>query len=90
MIFSKPILIFLTVKVVFITRMIAIILLVMGTLYVLDTFIPGFYVTNFIFKGYDLSIVSLKSFEFDKIGTMALLSVFTGFVSSFVKLLQTP
>jgi hypothetical protein len=54
----------------------------------LQIFLPGFLVGNMIFEETEWGFLSLKAFEFDKIGVMALLSFFTAFVSSLVKLLQ--
>ncbi len=85
---SKPLLVFLTVKVVFLTRLLAITLILFGVFFALETFLPGFLVDNLVFQETDLGWLSLKSFEFDKIGTMVLLSLSTAFVSSLVKLLQ--
>lgn len=85
---SKPLLNFLTVKGVFLTRLIAVTLILFGVFFVLETFLPGFLVEKLVFKETDLGWLSLKSFEFDKIGVMVLVSFFTAFVSSVVKLLQ--
>jgi len=85
---SKPLLTFLTVKVVFLTRLLAITLILFGVFLALETFLPGFLVDNLVFQETDWGWISLKSFEFDKIGTMVLLSFSTAFVSSVVKLLQ--
>lgn len=85
---SKPLLNFLTVKGVFLTRLIAVTLILFGVFFVLETFLPGFLVEKLVFKETDLGWLSLKSFEFDKIGVMVLVSFFTAFVSSVVKLLK--
>jgi len=85
---SKPLLNFLTVKGVFLTRLIAVTLILFGVFFVLETFLPGFLIERLVFKETDLGWLSLKSFEFDKIGVMVLVSFFTAFVSSVVKLLQ--
>ena len=85
---SKHVLVFLTVKVVFLTRLLAITLILFGVFFALETFLPGFLVDKLVFQETDLGWLSLKSFEFDKIGTMVLLSFSTAFVSSLVKLLQ--
>jgi hypothetical protein len=85
---SKPLLTFLTVKVVFLTRLIAITLILFGLFFALETFLPGFLIENMVFQETDWGWLSLKSFEFDKIGVMVLLSLSTAFVSSVVKLLQ--
>ncbi len=88
MVLAKPLLTFLTVKVVFLTRLVAVTLILLGVFFALETFIPGFLVDNMIFQETDWGWLSLKSFEFDKIGVMVLLSFSTAFVSSIVKLLQ--
>lgn len=85
---AKPILNFLTVKVVFLTRLVAVTLILLGVFYALETFMPGFFVENLVFQETDWGWLSLKSFEFDKIGGMVLLSFVTALVSSLVKLLQ--
>jgi hypothetical protein len=85
---SKPLLTFLTVRVVFLTRLIAITLILFGLFFALETFLPGFLIENMVFQETDWGWLSLKSFEFDKIGVMVLLSLSTAFVSSVVKLLQ--
>ncbi len=85
---AKPILNFLTVKVVFLTRLVASTLILLGVFYALETFMPGFFVESLVFQETDLGWLSLKSFEFDKIGGMVLLSFATSLVSSLVKLLQ--
>ncbi len=85
---SKHILTFLTVKVVFLTRLIAVTLILFGVFFALETFLPGFLVEKLVFEETDLGWLSLKSFEFDRIGVMVLISFFTAFVSSLVKLLQ--
>jgi hypothetical protein len=85
---AKPLLTFLTVKVVFLTRFVAITLIILGALFALETFVPGFLIEKLFFAGTDLSWLSLKSFEFDKIGVMVLVSLSTALVSSIVKLLQ--
>jgi hypothetical protein len=86
--FSKYLLTFLTVKVVFLTRLIAITLILFGVIFALETFLPGFVVDKLVFSETDLGFLSLKTFEFDKIGVVVLLSFCTAFVSSIVKLLQ--
>jgi len=85
---SKPLLTFLTVKAVFLTRLIAVTLILFGVIFALETFLPGFFVEKLVFTETDLGFLSLKSFEFDKIGTIVMLSFLTAFVSSIVKLLQ--
>ncbi len=86
--FSKSLLVFLTVKVVFLTRFLAITLILFGIVFALETFLPGFFVEKLVLEETDLGLLSLKSFEFDKIGVVVLLSLSTALVSSLVKLLQ--
>ncbi len=85
---TKPLLTFLTVKAVFLTRLLATTLVLFGVIFALETFVPGFLIERLVFKETDLGLLSLKSFEFDKIGVVVLLSLCTAFVSSLVKLLQ--
>ncbi len=87
-VFSKPLLNFLTVKVVFLTRLIAMTLISLVVFFLLETFVPGFFIENMVLKETEFGFLSLKSFEFDKIGVMVLLSLSTAFVSSLVKFLQ--
>jgi hypothetical protein len=86
--FSKSLLVFLTVKVVFLTRFLAITLILFGIVFALETFLPGLFVEKLVLEETDLGLLSLKSFEFDKIGVVVLLSLSTALVSSLVKLLQ--
>lgn len=88
MFFSKHLLVFLTVKVVFLTRLVAMFLILFVVFYALEMFVPGFIISEMVVQEADLSWVSLKSFEFDKISVIALLSFFTALLSSLVKLLE--
>ncbi len=90
MILSKKILVFLTVKVVFLTRLLSIFLILFGVIYALEYFLPGFQVETIMVKEAELSWISLKSFEFDKISVIALVSFCTALLSSLIKLLDEP
>jgi len=88
MMLSKSLLVFLTVKVVFLTRLIAIFLILFFAFYILEMFVPGFYIESMTLQETDLGWLSLKSFEFDKMSVMAILSFCTALLASLVKLLD--
>ena len=88
MMLAKPMLTFLTVKVTFLTRLLAIFLLIFAVFYLLELFVPGFQIELMVVPEVEYSWVSIKSFEFDKITVMALLSFLIAFLSSLVKFLD--
>jgi hypothetical protein len=88
MMLSKSLLVFLTVKVVFFTRLFAIFLILFMVFYVLEMFVPGFQIGTMSLQEADLGWLSLKSFEFDKMSVIAVLSFSTALLASLVKLLD--
>lgn len=88
LVFAKYLLEFLTVKVVFLTRLLAMGLILFGIFYIFYMFLPGFDISSILVSETDWGWVSIKEFEFDKISSMALLSFCTALLSSLVKLLE--
>ncbi|GEM_PF-2610191 len=88
MVFSKHLLKFLTVKVVFLTRLLAVFLIVFGIFYIFYMFLPGFDIDPIVVQEVNWDWVSIKEFEFDKISSIAVLAFVVALLSSLVKLLE--
>ena len=85
---STKVLKFLTIKLNFITRFLMTIILSLGVFYILEEFLPGFRIEEYIFEGLNSGQLVIHSFQVTPILTMVFGSVIFSFVSSTLQSLE--
>jgi len=83
-ILHKQILIFLTVRAVFLTRFIIISLLLAIIFFVMESILPGFTINSFTMKKFSLGIVEITSTEIPKYLALGLIATFDGLIASLM------
>lgn len=84
----RPILKFLTVKINFLTYFVTAFLLVGGTLYGLELFVPSLYINSSSFEAVNLQIITINAFEVSQIGTLIGVALVGSFVSALLESLK--
>ena len=84
-----PFLNFLTVKCNFVTYFLMSFVLLVGVFYLLNMFMIDFSIDTYTFQGIDIGTLEIKSFEVTPIISIIVTSLFSSFLSSFYKELDT-
>ena len=86
---SCSVLNFLTIKCNFLTFFLMTTLLLVGIIYLLKLFMVGFYIETYMFKGLDFGGLQVSKFEVTPIISIILFSVFSSFLCSIYKALDS-
>ncbi|MCK9368384.1 hypothetical protein M0R04_00170 [Candidatus Dojkabacteria bacterium] len=84
----RPFLKFLTVKINFITFWLCVSLLLIGTFFALDSFLPEFHIVTTTIKAMDLGTIKIAAIEMNKILTIVFTSMSIAFVSAIMEFLK--
>lgn len=84
----RPVLKFLTVKINFITYFVTAFLLVAGTLYGLELFVPSLYINSSSFEAVNLQVITINAFEVSQIGTLIGVALVSSFLSALLESLK--
>ena len=84
----KPFLRFLTVKINFLTYWLCVTLLLVGTFFALDSFLPGFTVVTTVIKAMDFGTIKIATITMNKILTIVFASMSIAFVSAIMEFLK--
>lgn len=82
MMLAKPFLTFLTVKVNFLTMFLVGSILLFGSMFLLESLMPGFYVEEGVFSGFNFGSIVIREFEMTPIISMVCVSVAGSFMCS--------
>lgn len=86
---SCPLLEFLTIKCNFLTFFLMTSLLLVGIIYLLKLFMVGFYVEPYMFEGLNIGELQISEFEVTPIISIIFFSVFSSFLCSIYKVLDS-
>ncbi|HRI06025.1 MAG TPA: hypothetical protein PLV59_03730 [Candidatus Dojkabacteria bacterium] len=84
----RPVLKFLTVKINFLTYLVTVFLLVGGTLYGLELFVPSLYINSSSFEAVNLQVITINAFEVSQIGTLIGVALVSSFISALLESLK--
>ncbi|GAB4158765.1 MAG: hypothetical protein Fur003_2540 [Candidatus Dojkabacteria bacterium] len=79
---------FMTIRKVFITRMIVIAVLVAIVVYIMDFIVPGFTVGNTALSTNTIGIIAIQAQNISKYGTIALIALTTGLLAAIFEQLK--